>query len=512
MEKPNKLSRILEAIQSSFSSGSDRTKNRKQSFASDTEVTKPQSLPHQNTPFPEELLTLDDIKDEDPCYSCPDPCSLHAQYPRFLRIDRDSPLEGTVKPYIKHVAISTGKEDWSKHIEDAEGLASTISKLTKGELNKSKSKKTSPDSTNNNQSDQQARSPDSKRKPRIIITNCSRKSNSDIFSTTQDVMLFPEYVLIRNLSVKQANRFFQSYLSVNTQPAEVDENAESIISSEKITNKAIIFICSHGRRDKRCGITAPLLRNEFEKVLKEKKLDVQSRSDGVAVYMSSHVGGHKFAGNIIIYRDGQGIWYGRVSPCHCKAIIEKTVIEGKVIKDLYRGSINGSSGTDTVSTSAKRSHISMMDIDQDRDRIAKRMREIKAPSKMANLSEFPSLQKEIQLRCDRPNQEYLAKPVVLYNPIFDQFLAECVDASVTDQFYGDVATMCLSMSDFFPDEHQRRRVFVRHFEGLLGMKCQPMMHSENNSSNDGAIVYDFLSFSSPTRAVFNPGTDRKPCD
>jgi len=143
----------------------------------------------------------------------------------------------------------------------------------------------------------------------------------------------------------------------------------------------------------------------------------------------------------------------------------------------------------------------MMDIDQDRDRIAKRMREIKAPSKMAKLTEFPSLQKEIQLHCDRPDQDYLAKPVVLYNPIFDQFLAECVDASVTDRFYGDVATMCLSMSDFFPDEHQRRRVFVRHFEGLLGMKCQPMMHSENNSSNDGAIVYDFLSFSSPTRAV-----------
>ncbi|CAG8586090.1 8122_t:CDS:2 [Paraglomus brasilianum] len=345
MEKPNKLSRILEAIQSSFSLGpslSDKSQNGKQPSASDAKVAKPQSLPNQTTPSQDELLTLDDIKNEDSCYACLDPCSLHPQYPRFLRIDRDTPLEGTVKPYIKHVAISTGKENWSKHIEDAEGLASVISKLTKGGLIKTKSKKKSPDSSNNVASDQQASSSESKRKPRIIITNCSRKSNSDIFSTTQDVMLFPEYIVIRNLSVKHADQFFQTYLSANTQPA---ENAESSsINSEKIANKAIIFICSHGRRDKRCGVTAPLLRNEFEKVLKEKKLDVQSKSDGVAVYMSSHVGGHKFAGNIIIYRDGQGIWYGRVNPCHCKAIIEKTVIEGKIIKDLYRGSMSGSFG------------------------------------------------------------------------------------------------------------------------------------------------------------------------
>jgi len=294
MERPNKLSRILEAIQSRFSSGStlsDQSQSRKQPPASDTEVTKAQSLPNQTTPFQEELLTLDDIKNEDPCNACPDPCSLHSQYPRFLRIDRDTPLEGTVKPYIKHVAISTGKEDWSKHIEDVEGLASVFSKLTKGGSNKIKSKKTLPDSSNNAASDQQARSPESKRKPRIVVTNCSRKSNSDIFSTTHDVMLFPEYILIRNLSVKKANQFFQTYLSDNTQLTGMDENAESSIDSEKIANKAIIFICSHGRRDKRCGVTAPLLRDEFEKVLTEKKLDVQSRSDGVAVYMSSHVGG-----------------------------------------------------------------------------------------------------------------------------------------------------------------------------------------------------------------------------
>ncbi|CAG8794271.1 4468_t:CDS:1, partial [Racocetra persica] len=42
------------------------------------------------------------------------------------------------------------------------------------------------------------------------------------------------------------------------------------------------------------------------------------------------------------YRGGQGIWYGRVIPCHAKNIVETTVLDGKVIQDLYRGSMNGS--------------------------------------------------------------------------------------------------------------------------------------------------------------------------
>lgn len=54
--------------------------------------------------------------------------------------------------------------------------------------------------------------------------------------------------------------------------------------------------------------------------------------------------GHKFAGNVILYtHEGRrGIWYGRVNPCHCEAIVEQTLIEGKVIKDLYRGSMTHS--------------------------------------------------------------------------------------------------------------------------------------------------------------------------
>lgn len=54
--------------------------------------------------------------------------------------------------------------------------------------------------------------------------------------------------------------------------------------------------------------------------------------------------GHQIAGNVICYTNEgtRGIWYGRVKTCHCRAIVEETIINGKVIKDLYRGSMDNS--------------------------------------------------------------------------------------------------------------------------------------------------------------------------
>lgn len=66
------------------------------------------------------------------------------------------------------------------------------------------------------------------------------------------------------------------------------------------------------------------------------------------VGLISHIGGHKFAGNVIVYIPpsftanplrGKGIWYGRVEPANVEGIVQKTVVEGKVIKELFRGGV-----------------------------------------------------------------------------------------------------------------------------------------------------------------------------
>jgi hypothetical protein len=71
------------------------------------------------------------------------------------------------------------------------------------------------------------------------------------------------------------------------------------------------------------------------------------------VGLISHIGGHKFAGNVIIYLPpgmktedgrshplaGHGVWYGRVEPKHVQGIVSETIIKGNVIKGFFRGAI-----------------------------------------------------------------------------------------------------------------------------------------------------------------------------
>ncbi|CAI2181057.1 15273_t:CDS:2 [Funneliformis geosporum] len=293
----------------------------------------------QTVPSQHELITFDELQrlesqkdEEDPCLNCLDPCASHASYPSYLKIDYESPLENTVKPYIKHVLISTGKGDWETNIEDECGsLASSLHKVVNNV--KLKEKK----SINGLQS--QMEEHENTDHTRLIITNSSRQNteNDSLCSKGNDVLLFPDNILIKNVTTKLAADFYNAFLSKD------DVYLDNNFPIEKVPYRAVIVICSHRKRDKRCGVTGPLLKDEFDKVLKEKGLDPETRyNDGVGVFLSSHTGGHRFAGNVIVYKEGQGIWYGRVIPCHAKSIIEHTIIEGKVIKDLYRGSMNGS--------------------------------------------------------------------------------------------------------------------------------------------------------------------------
>ena len=135
---------------------------------------------------------------------------------------------------------------------------------------------------------------------------------------------------------------------------------------------AVILMCSQKTRDARCGQSAPLLRREFERHLRPLGLyrDLHdTRPGGVGIYFISHVGGHKYSANVMVYRrrgierlaglvaaagaesgtstpalaevdespddDGgaaQGIWLARVRPEDCEGIVKFTVLQGKVVK------------------------------------------------------------------------------------------------------------------------------------------------------------------------------------
>lgn len=70
--------------------------------------------------------------------------------------------------------------------------------------------------------------------------------------------------------------------------------------------------------------------------------------------LTSHIGGHKYAGNVILYIPpswtdnalaGMGIWYGRVEPGSVEGIVDETAKRGRVIEELFRGGITKEGGS-----------------------------------------------------------------------------------------------------------------------------------------------------------------------
>lgn len=58
-----------------------------------------------------------------------------------------------------------------------------------------------------------------------------------------------------------------------------------------------VFVCSHGSRDRRCGVCGPALVSRFK-----EEIELHGLQNKVSVSPCSHIGGHKYAGNVIIFR------------------------------------------------------------------------------------------------------------------------------------------------------------------------------------------------------------------
>jgi hypothetical protein len=138
----------------------------------------------------------------------------------------------------------------------------------------------------------------------------------------------------------------------------------------EIKQSPTILVCSHGGRDMRCGVMGPVLHAEFQRVLRRRGFTTNGDDNQAAqvdgpdhanVGLISHIGGHKYAGNVIIYIPpglmttssssssavstgpsplaGTGIWYGRVEPKNVEGIVDETILNGRVVADHFRGGI-----------------------------------------------------------------------------------------------------------------------------------------------------------------------------
>jgi hypothetical protein len=214
----------------------------------------------------------------------------------------------------------------------------------------------------------------------LSASNIPTPSHSEDYSQPTTVVLLPAFVVIENVTPQAVPTLITEFIDkapTNTTPLGPISIPRSLpeplptggqLTSRPSPHRALILLCSQKTRDARCGQSAPLLRKEFERHLRPlglfRDLD-DDRPGGVGIFFISHVGGHKYSANVMIYRRpdafglddverakaegdlvpskvvapgeedpgaAQCLWLARVRPEDCEGIVKFTVLQGKLIK------------------------------------------------------------------------------------------------------------------------------------------------------------------------------------
>lgn len=157
---------------------------------------------------------------------------------------------------------------------------------------------------------------------KTLLTIC--EGNEELLDG--DVLLFPEMVKYRGLKESDINSFVEEVI--------VSRKPWSTGVQETMTGSHI-FVCAHSSRDKRCGFCGPILIKKFKEEAELRGLE------NVSVTACSHVGGHKYAGNLIIYsvqdKNVCGHWYGYVTPSDVPVLLDNHIGKGEIVDRIWRG-------------------------------------------------------------------------------------------------------------------------------------------------------------------------------
>ncbi|KAI8533613.1 hypothetical protein RHMOL_Rhmol10G0023200 [Rhododendron molle] len=213
-------------------------------------------------------------------------------------------LAGTVDPpFDRHVFLCYGSYDsWPSRVESSD--SDPLPKLLSGALK-----------TRKNEIGVKTR-----------LTVCEGREGTEF--SDGDVLIFPEMIKYRGLK-----------------DSDVDSFVEDVIVSGKPWASGVpevlagshVFVCAHANRDKRCGVCGPVLIEKFQ-----EEIETRGLKDQVFVSACSHIGGHKYAGNIIIFSpdaEGKiaGHWYGYVTPDDVPEMLDQHIGKGEIIDRLWRG-------------------------------------------------------------------------------------------------------------------------------------------------------------------------------
>ncbi|TPX10174.1 uncharacterized protein E0L32_001371 [Thyridium curvatum] len=327
--------------------------------------------------------TVPEVDGDDCSHDC-ESCTV--KYPRGFKVEESDVLYGHVKGWETHVLVATGKSDWVRDVEDEKG--SVMQAVGKAEK-------------------------PSNGRLMLSASNIPTPDHSNDYSKPTTVLLLPAFQIIENVTPESVPTLISEFVNkgpTNTSalhpvslPRQLSaapppgSDAAAVIAAAGLASRpcphsALVLLCSQKTRDARCGQSAPLLRRELERHLRPlglyRDLD-DERPGGVGIYFISHVGGHKYSANVMVYRRpdafgldglerarlapgkavapatahkrkaatengiaaaaaaangtekeeedgdvgaGQCIWLARVAPEDCENLVKYTILQGKVVK------------------------------------------------------------------------------------------------------------------------------------------------------------------------------------
>jgi hypothetical protein len=276
------------------------------------------------------------VEEELDCTGCQHPCDEHAAIPRGMarRIVRDRPLAGSVKPYGKHLVVLVRDTESRRFPERDKNHNEYVAHVL---------------ATLGGMSDALPY------KVKTTLAEYVDGVNDDGTAVGADndaceFLLFPEMLRFGKVKKGSVAAFLTAIFADNSAAA----LAACPFPSAPLNKQAYVLVCCHKLRDKRCGVIGELLCTELA-----THLDKRDLSDEVVVLKSSHTGGHDYAGNVIVYPGGH--WYGRLSPCHCAALVDDHVVNGKLLTSVHRGQIKAvQRGDDALLAALAAEHKSAM--------------------------------------------------------------------------------------------------------------------------------------------------------
>ncbi|CAK7265129.1 hypothetical protein SEPCBS119000_001354 [Sporothrix epigloea] len=320
-------------------------------------------------PISDLFAKADPAVDGDDCSHDCSSCSL--KYPSRFKVDLQDRLYGLVKGWNTHLLVATGKSDWVRDVTHEKGsvmeAVGNASSPTNGRM-------------------------------MLSASNIPTASQSSDYTDPARVLLLPAFVVVDNVTPALVPALLEQLVSKaptsitplagTNPPPSLPPSLPAPLTYHQSPHSVLVLLCSQKTRDARCGQSAPIIRKELERHLRplglSRDLD-DERPGGVGIYFISHVGGHKYSANMMVYRRpnafgldnvsrgllteeeraalparirsavpavqrtgvteegdaalntstagaSQCIWLARVMPEDCENIVNYTILQGKVVK------------------------------------------------------------------------------------------------------------------------------------------------------------------------------------